>query len=216
MGAGALVAFGDINKERGEEIAEEFGPKVVFVPGDVRNWEDQKALFNAALRLSPSNAIDIVFANAGITGGDDNFEAEPDENGEPLEPDLTCIDINLKAVLYTVKLAMHYWREPPKEGQDRSLILTASLAGYWDHTGKTQYGATKWAVRGIMSSTRSKGTVKGFRTNLIAPWSVTPFSLHAQGSDGLQNRKVHSDKHCFTGRLEHHPRSVGCYICRSG
>ncbi|KAK4626875.1 5'-hydroxyaverantin dehydrogenase [Fulvia fulva] len=167
---GAFVAFIDTNKSRGEEIAAELSPKVSFMHGDVTSWPDQKALFASARELSPDGTIDIVFANAGTTGGKDGFDAEPGEDGEPLEPDLTCVDINLKAVLYTVKLATHYWREPPKEGQDRSLILTASLAGYWDHTAKTQYGATKWGVRGIMRSMRSKGMAKGFRTNLIAPW----------------------------------------------
>ena len=179
--AGAFVAFSDINKERGDEIEKEFSTEVSFVPGDVTKWENQKLLFQSAIKLSPSGTIDVVFANAGITGGNDNFEAEPDENGEPLEPDLTCVDINLKGVLYTVKLAIHYWREPPKEGQDRSLILTASLAGYWDHTGKTQYGATKWGVRGIMRSMRSKGMAKGFRTNLIAPWVSAKTTFESQG-----------------------------------
>lgn len=33
---------------------------------DVTNWDDQATLFEEAIKLSPSGAIDIVIANAGL------------------------------------------------------------------------------------------------------------------------------------------------------
>lgn len=54
-------------KDRGEALAQELGAdNVAFVPCDVVHWNDQLNLFKTALKKSPSNTIDVVFANAGL------------------------------------------------------------------------------------------------------------------------------------------------------
>lgn len=40
------------------------------------SWEDQLALFKLAISKSPRKSIDIVVANAGISGPDDVFTIE--------------------------------------------------------------------------------------------------------------------------------------------
>lgn len=42
-----------------------------FVKCDVRDWDQQVAVFDAALENSPHKSIDIVIANAGVVGADD-------------------------------------------------------------------------------------------------------------------------------------------------
>ena len=37
---------------------------------DVRNWEEQVAVFEQAIKNSPHSSCDIVIANAGIAGSD--------------------------------------------------------------------------------------------------------------------------------------------------
>lgn len=67
--AGAFVTFGDVN-ERGTEIEKELNAgeeKVAFVKCDIRNWGEQKAMFETAKTRSPSRTVDIVLANAGIS-----------------------------------------------------------------------------------------------------------------------------------------------------
>lgn len=67
--AGAFVTFGDLHP-RGSEIEKELnvdGQKAVFVKCDIRNWDDQIRLFETAGSKSPSNSVDIVIANAGIS-----------------------------------------------------------------------------------------------------------------------------------------------------
>jgi NAD(P)-dependent dehydrogenase (short-subunit alcohol dehydrogenase family) len=67
--AGAFVTFGDLHP-RGAEIEEELnvdGEKAAFVKCDIRNWEDQVKLFETAKSKSPSNSVDVVIANAGIS-----------------------------------------------------------------------------------------------------------------------------------------------------
>lgn len=50
-----------------------YGSHAQFVKCDVRVWEDQVAVFEAAVQNSPSKSCDIVVANAGVVGADDLF-----------------------------------------------------------------------------------------------------------------------------------------------
>jgi NAD(P)-dependent dehydrogenase (short-subunit alcohol dehydrogenase family) len=43
---------------------------------DVRSWDDQVAVFEAAANSSPYKSVDIVIANAGIVGADDLYKLE--------------------------------------------------------------------------------------------------------------------------------------------
>lgn len=45
-----------------------------FVKCDVRQWNDQVAVFKSAVTNSPHNGVDIVIANAGISGQDPLFK----------------------------------------------------------------------------------------------------------------------------------------------
>ena len=171
VAAGAFVTIGEFNPERGEQLVIELGQdKVAFVRCDVRVWQDQVGLFKTALEKSPSKGIDVVFANAGISGADDVFRPTEGPDGEPVEPDLSVTTTNLIGVLYTVKLALHYFpRQPEGEDRDRCLLITSSLAGFIDHPGAPQYQAAKFAVRGLMRSIRRTGPAQGIRINIIAP-----------------------------------------------
>ena len=40
---------------------------------DVRSWDDQVKVFEAAIRSSPYKSCDVVIANAGIVGVDDLY-----------------------------------------------------------------------------------------------------------------------------------------------
>lgn len=47
--------------------------KAQFVKCDVRIWDDQVRVFEAAVQNSPHKSCDIVIANAGIVGQDDLY-----------------------------------------------------------------------------------------------------------------------------------------------
>ena len=67
--AGAFVTFGDLHP-RGVEIAKELnvdGEKAAFVKCDIREWDDLIILFETAKAKSPTNSVDVVIANAGIS-----------------------------------------------------------------------------------------------------------------------------------------------------
>ena len=89
-----------------------------------------------------------------------------------MKPDLTTLNINLLGVVYTSKLAMHYFHRQESSGsRDRCLILQGSLAGYIDLPGSVQYNASKFGVRGILCSLRRIMAMQGMRVNYIGPWS---------------------------------------------
>jgi len=91
------------------------------------------------------------------------------------------MDVNVTGVLYTTKLATHYFikqnGEKPSESQDDTcLILMGSGAAFLDCLRIPQYSASKWAARGIMHALRRTAFYYGSRVNVISPWSVFPLS----------------------------------------
>jgi NAD(P)-dependent dehydrogenase (short-subunit alcohol dehydrogenase family) len=138
VAAGAFVTFGDIAREQAESLVSELGAdKVAFVPCDVLDWSQQLQLFKTAIDKAPSKTIDVVCANAGIAVEDDVLVEQEkiaaDPTADPTEPKLSTFKVNTIGVAYTAKLAGHYLASRASEEQkDRSLIITASLAGYLD------------------------------------------------------------------------------------
>jgi NAD(P)-dependent dehydrogenase (short-subunit alcohol dehydrogenase family) len=172
--AGAFVVFGDLDEQSGRRLESDLGAdKAQFVVCDVAQWKHQLAMFKQALANSPSKTVDIVIANAGISGFDDVFHNQP-ELEEPEEPKLTILKINGIGVLYTSKLAIHHFRrqfqQDAEKSKDQLLILQGSLAGYLDLKGSIQYGFCKWGMRGMMRNLRRTEHEFNVRANYIAPW----------------------------------------------
>ncbi|KAJ5652402.1 hypothetical protein N7507_009828 [Penicillium longicatenatum] len=155
ISAGAsFVTIGDL-QESGQQLADELGDRVAFVKTDVTKWADHVNLFQTALIRSPSHLIDTVISNAGISGRDSLYWDDSEQDGEPIEPTLKILNTNLVGCIYTCKLALHYLtRQPNPEKHDRCLILMSSIAGYCDQPGTPIYCASKYGIRGIMSSLR--------------------------------------------------------------
>ncbi|KAL6243082.1 hypothetical protein RBB50_010182 [Rhinocladiella similis] len=166
VAAGAHVTFGDVDEESGRKLAAELAPSC-----DVTSWDDQLALFKLAISKSPQKTVDIVVANAGISGPDDVFSVEDTE--EPIKPRLNIVSIDLLGVIYTVKRARHYLMKHPLDAShDRCLIVNASLVSFLDVPGTPQYMASKWGCRGLMRCIRRTTAVDGVRMNLTGPWYV--------------------------------------------
>ncbi len=171
--AGAYVVIADIDEDGGRKVESEVGKNSAFVKCNVLTWSDQLAAFKKAIDLSPDKQIDIVVANAGISGND-TIAVNDAEADEPEEPKLLTLDINTIGVFYTTKLALFYFKKQQAQlndgrKRDRNLVLQASLAGYLDLPAP-QYQASKFAVRGLMRALRRTETNSGVRVNLIAPW----------------------------------------------
>ncbi|KAG5743131.1 hypothetical protein H9Q70_014155 [Fusarium xylarioides] len=179
VAAGAWVTFADVNEERGKIVEAELnadGQKCVFIKCDIRDWDQQKAMFEKAKSSSPSNSVDVVIANAGISrsSGDSlwnldgvyslnplqiwwkspELTAPTDPNGEPTKPDLNIVRVNIDGTFYTWKLAVHYFRQQPvSEERDRCFIITGSMVAWIDSPIKSAIRTAeyeKWLVdRGV-------------------------------------------------------------------
>lgn len=186
---GAYVTVADINEQQGKAFIDDMsqqGSSVNFVATDVSDWESQVKAFKAAIGFSKIDSIDVVIAAAGVGGA--FFIGEQDEppslEKDPPAPSRSAaaFDVNAKGVYYTTKLAQHYFALPnisskaSNQPLRKSLVVISSLAGYLE-INNADYTASKWAVRGLFRSARSKMEDLGYRMNLIAPWVMdTPMS----------------------------------------
>jgi len=188
--AGAHVTFGDINQERGKSIEAELAPNVVYVKCDTRSWDDQLGMFKQAIAKSPAKSCDVVIANAGVSGADPLYALD-DPTGEPTKPDLRILDINLTGVLYTTKLALHYFRaQPERHERDRCLIIKGSIAGILDQPGSWLYSTSKWALRGLYRSMRYTTWQEGIRVNYVGPWYTQTSIMSAAVIERLESKGV--------------------------
>ncbi|EGY23247.1 hypothetical protein VD0002_g4935 [Verticillium dahliae] len=194
VAAGAFVTIGDVN-DRGTELEKELNAKgkcCVFVKCDIRDWEQQKAMFQTAKDLSPSKSVDIVIANAGISrsSGDSLWNLD-DPNSEPTKPDLNIVDVNLRGSLYTWKLAVHYFRQQPdSEERDRCFIITGSMVGWIDSPGNWEYTSTKYGLHGFMRTARRNSWEQGIRIVYVAPCWIKSAIRTAEYEKWLMDRGV--------------------------
>lgn len=101
----------------------------------------------------------------------------PASASTPQKPNLKILDINLIGAMYTIKLALFYFRKQynsaivaERKELDTCLVLQGSLAGYVDQPGSPQYNASKFGLRGTMRCLRRTAWQHDTRVNYIAPW----------------------------------------------
>lgn len=96
-----------------------------FIEADVTSWSSLSNVF--ARTADFYGRIDIVFANAGVNEREDIFLDQYDSEGRLKEPSYQVLNVNLKSVLSTAKLATHYFAKNTLAGG--KLIITGSFAG---------------------------------------------------------------------------------------
>ncbi|KAF2679100.1 NAD(P)-binding protein [Lentithecium fluviatile CBS 122367] len=158
----------DLHAERGQQTATSLG--ATFHQSNVTDETSLTIIFKTV--FSKSNRLDFVFANAGIAEHANFFAEQEGEEPEPPVKGLhALVDINLKSVVTTSYLALHYMRKPP--GTDKSLVMTASCGGLYPSYYSPIYTATKHAVVGFMRSIAPYYHAKaGIRVNAICPGTV--------------------------------------------
>ncbi|PGH17288.1 hypothetical protein AJ79_01171 [Helicocarpus griseus UAMH5409] len=168
LATGAKVVIGDLNPPP-QELLDDHGQSVKFLQLDVTHWKSLVALFKQAKEAY--GPIDHVFANAGITGKANFFDDTTDENGDPIEPKYSTIDINLTSVMNTVKLAIFYM----KQQKDGGSIVMAASASSFQRFSNVDYTTAKHGVLGLLRGlTPLLHPRLPIRLNAIAPsWTDT-------------------------------------------
>ncbi len=179
---GATVVIGDVDKERGAEVAARVDG--TFVQTDVTDKEQVDALFRTAKEHHGS--VDVAFNNAGISPPEDDSILDTD-----LEAWRRVQEVNLTSVYLCCKAALPYMLEQGKG----SIINTASfVAVLGAATSQISYSASKG---GVLSMTRELGVQfarQGVRVNALCPGPVnTPLlqELFAKDPEKAQRRLVH-------------------------
>jgi NAD(P)-dependent dehydrogenase (short-subunit alcohol dehydrogenase family) len=135
-------------------------PGSVFSKCDVAVWADLLAAFDNA--VNTFGAVDILVANAGVGERQDYFLDELDNEGKLMEPSYTIIDVNLKGVLNSVKIAMSHFRSRNSGGR---IVMVTSTAGYMSEMHLPVYSATKHAVSLLLHSYFTSLTSSACRTD---------------------------------------------------
>lgn len=191
VAAGSIVVVADLDESAGKALVSQDPSKLAFVRCDVTKWEDQVRLFEEAVKFSPTGKIHHVVANAGIFLPDEVFKYSE----QPTKPSLKSLDVNIVGMLYTAKLAMHYFIKqngttPSSSQEDTSLVLISSGAGILDVPRMPEYSASKFAVRGIMHSLRRTTHYYGSRVNVICPYYVETTILPKHVYDHIKSKGV--------------------------
>lgn len=110
--------------------------RISYQKCDVTDWDSLKTLFEEAIKQFGS--VEIVCANAGVVEAADEFFS-PNQT-ELKKPSMLLVDVNTKGTFYTVLQALHFMKGNTSDG---SIVITASLSGYYAATGIPLYTATK-------------------------------------------------------------------------
>ncbi|MEM7078346.1 MAG: glucose 1-dehydrogenase [Pseudomonadota bacterium] len=157
---GARVMLGDIQDERGQQIAAALGEQAAFRVCNVAQEAQVAALIDAAVRRY--GQLDVMVNNAGIVGAVGPIE---EVDGDEWR---ATLDILLNGVFYGMKHAARVMK-PQGAG---AMVSLASTAGVLGGLGPHCYTAAKHAVTGLTKSVAAELCHHNIRVNAIAPHSM--------------------------------------------
>jgi NAD(P)-dependent dehydrogenase (short-subunit alcohol dehydrogenase family) len=155
---GARVALTGKNPETVDRLRERFGAEHLVIQSDAADPQAIDALCSEV--KAKFGGLDILFANAGITG--------PDVSIENITEDLfdDVFDINVKGVFFLVQKAL------PLLADGASIILNASIAPGMGRRNALLYAASKSAVRTMARNISAELADRGIRCNAISPGPI--------------------------------------------
>jgi NAD(P)-dependent dehydrogenase (short-subunit alcohol dehydrogenase family) len=129
------------------------GGSIAYHPCELTSWSTLLAVFNAI------GHVDIVVANAGVSQESDYFADTFTAAGTLAEPAYGVIDVNFKATVNVIKLALRAFRmqwgtgrmdsDGGGGGGGGSLVLTSSATAYAPEASLPVYSASKLAVSAL-------------------------------------------------------------------
>jgi (+)-trans-carveol dehydrogenase len=179
----AVPYAGATEKDLAETVrqVEALDRRIVSAKADVRNYEQlKKAVDDGVAELG---RLDIVSANAGISGSPHLSEEIPEEEF------VDMMDVNLTGVWRSVKVAIPHMKSGGRGG---SIIITSSDAGLFAYPNISHYVAAKHGLVGLMRTLALELAPDMIRVNSIHPTTVD--------TDMVQNETIYK---LFRPDLEH-------------
>jgi NAD(P)-dependent dehydrogenase (short-subunit alcohol dehydrogenase family) len=164
---GATVVCVDLNGEDAAAVANSLPGEALGLAADVTNQESMERI--SQLVGERYGRVDVVFANAGITG-------EGAVHQISLEDWRRVLSVNLDGVFLTVRAFLPTMLKQ----QSGSIILQSSLAGLLGMANLASYSAAKAGVLGFTTQVAIEYAPNNIRCNAICPGTiVTPLVIQA-------------------------------------
>jgi 3-hydroxyacyl-CoA dehydrogenase/3-hydroxy-2-methylbutyryl-CoA dehydrogenase len=166
-GAGAHVVIADLNRERGEALAEELGDRAAFAQADVTQAETVEAAVARAASQT-EDGLRICVCCAGIGHGE---RVAGRRGAHTIEPFEKVIAVNLVGTFNVLRLAAAAMlgNQPRESGERGVCINTASIAAFDGQIGQVAYSASKGGIVGMTLPAARDLAVGGVRVCTIAP-----------------------------------------------
>jgi len=164
---GGRVAFLDLPRSSGAELAAELGDAVRFLPGDVTDEAAVEAALDEALvAFGPLRGL-VNCAGIGSAARTVGKDAKP----FPLDVFRRTIEVNLVGTFNVIRLATARMsaNEPDANGERGVVVNTASIAAFEGQIGQAAYAASKGGVVGLTLPVARDLARHGIRVCTIAP-----------------------------------------------
>lgn len=163
---GAQVAITGRDQQTLDEALAELGPNVVGYRADITDPAARKQLFEKLAQ--DFGNLDVVFANAGISGPTPTGSAD-----ETLFENI--LRVNLNGAFFTVNSAL------PLLNEGASVIFNASVHNYLGQAGSAAYAASKGGLRSMARSIAADLAPRNIRVNVVSPGATeTPIWSRGQ------------------------------------
>lgn len=157
---GIVLVLSGRNAERLEDVAAACRAKGAVVQDRVIDVQDQSKMAAWIAEADQHYPLDLVIANAGISGGTAGVM-----HHEPMDQVRRIFDINLYGVLNTIEPVI-----PLMIARGRGQVaIISSLAGFRGWPGAPAYSASKGAVRFYGEALRGALRHTGVAVNVVCP-----------------------------------------------
>lgn len=163
---GAKTLLLDLNEEKGNALAKEFGDQGHFLKTDVSDEAAMQAAVDFA--VNEWGGVHILVNCAGVG---EAMKTVGREGAHPLDRFERVIRINLIGTFNAIRLAATAMQQQdPNESGERGVIInTASVAAYDGQIGQAAYSASKGGIVGLTLPIARDLARDGIRVMTIAP-----------------------------------------------
>jgi NAD(P)-dependent dehydrogenase (short-subunit alcohol dehydrogenase family) len=162
---GGSVVVADVDRERGQRVADELGERARFVPTDVTDEASVAAAVAAAAELG---GLGVAVSCAGIAPAERVLGRDGPHS---LARFVTAVQVNLVGTFNVARLAAQAMagNEPGEDGERGVIVNTASVAAFDGQIGQAAYSASKAGVAGMTLPIARELARHGIRVMAIAP-----------------------------------------------
>ena len=190
---GGFVVLGDIQEERGQQVANELGDRARYLRCDVTSEPDVANVVDTA--VGEFGRLDCMFNNAGIIGAHGPIDEIP----------LDEYEFTMAVLLRSVFLGMKHAARVMKPQRSGVILSTSSVGGLHGGLGTHVYGAAKGAIVALTRNVAAELGAWSIRVNAIAPGKIlTPMNAAAvvgDAEDIEQAREAFQTRTPLRGRI---------------